>query len=76
MLAIIVRDLARIGIVDDALGARQRDEARPLARPISVNPALRARSTPHAVKPEREIKIGMRIWTVLMTISLVSRPVV
>ena len=38
--------------------------------------ALRASSTPQAVKPEREIRIGIRICTVLITISQVSRPVV
>jgi len=38
--------------------------------------ACRARSTPQAVKPEREITIGMPICTVLITISEVSRPVV
>ena len=48
----------------------------PLARPISVKPACRASSTPQAVKPEREIRIGIPICTVLMTISEVSRPVV
>src|SRR5439155_15754988 len=48
----------------------------PLARPIRVSPAWRARSTPQAVKPEREIRIGMPICTVLITISEVSRPVV
>jgi hypothetical protein len=48
----------------------------PLARPMRVSPALRASSTPQAVKPEREIRIGMRICTVLITISEVSRPVV
>ena len=48
----------------------------PRARPISVRLAWRASSTPQAVKPEREIRIGMPMVTVLMTISLVSRPVV
>ena len=48
----------------------------PLARPIKVRFALRASSTPQAVKPEREINIGIRICTVLITISEVSRPVV
>ena len=38
--------------------------------------ALRASSTPQAVKPERETRIGMPICTVLITISEVSRPVV
>src|SRR3712207_8632236 len=47
------------------------------ALPIStrVSPAWRANSTPQAVKPEREISTGMRISTVLMTISEVRRPV-
>ena len=36
----------------------------------------RASSTPQAVKPERETRIGMPICTVLITISEVSRPVV
>ena len=48
----------------------------PFARPIKVSPALRASSTPQAVKPEREIRIGMPMRTVLITISEVSRPVV
>src|SRR5215472_2488171 len=48
----------------------------PFARPMRVSPACRARSTPQAVKPEREIRIGMPICTVLITISEVSRPVV
>ena len=48
----------------------------PRARPISVRLALRASSTPQAVKPEREIRIGMPMRTVLITISEVSRPVV
>ena len=48
----------------------------PFARPISVSPASRASSTPQAVKPEREIRIGIAICTVLITISEVSRPVV
>src|SRR5215831_2084599 len=48
----------------------------PLARPIKVSPACRARSTPQAVKPDREIRIGIPICTVLITISEVSRPVV
>ena len=39
-------------------------------------PALRASSTPQAVNPERDTSTGMRIFTVLMTISEVSRPVV
>jgi hypothetical protein len=56
--------------------ARERQEAPPPARPISVSPACRARSTPQAVKPERETRIGMPICTVLITISEVSRPVV
>ena len=38
--------------------------------------ALRASSTPQAVKPERETRIGMPMRTVLITISEVSRPVV
>ncbi len=48
----------------------------PRARPISVKLALRASSTPQAVNPEREIRIGMPMRTVLITISEVSRPVV
>ena len=35
----------------------------PRARPISVRLALRASSTPQAVKPEREIRIGMPMRT-------------
>ena len=49
---------------------------RPLARPISVRFAWRASSTPQAVNPEREIRIGIAICTVLITISEVNRPVV
>src|SRR5476651_1615869 len=48
----------------------------PRARPISVRLALRASSTPHAVKPEREMRIGIPMRTHLITISEVSRPVV
>ena len=48
----------------------------PLARPISVRSAFCASSTPQAVKPERETRIGMRICTHLITISEVRRPVV
>jgi hypothetical protein len=48
----------------------------PLARPTRVSPTWRARSTPQAVKPERETRIGIPIRTVLMIISEVSRPVV
>ena len=48
----------------------------PLARPTRVRLASRASSTSQAVKPEREIRMGMRICTVLITISLVSLPVV
>ena len=48
----------------------------PRARPISVNPTCRARSTPQAVKPDRETRMGIPIRTVLITISEVSRPVV
>src|SRR5262245_31164601 len=45
----------------------------PRARPTSVRFALRASSTPQAVKPERETRIGMPMRTVLMTISEVRR---
>ena len=48
----------------------------PLARPISVRPACRASATASLVKPDRETRIGMRICTVLITISVVRRPVV
>lgn len=48
----------------------------PRARPISVSPALRASSTPQAVNPERDTRMGMCIFTHLITISEVSRPVV
>ena len=48
----------------------------PRARPTSVSPTCRARSTPHAVKPERDTRIGIPIRTVLMIISEVSLPVV
>jgi hypothetical protein len=48
----------------------------PRVRPTSVNPTCRARSTPQAVKPERDTRIGMPMRTVLITISEVSRPVV
>ncbi len=48
----------------------------PLQRPISVRLACRARSTPQAVKPLRETRIGMPMRTVLITISEVRRPVV
>jgi hypothetical protein len=43
---------------------------------MSVRPVLRASSTPQAVKPDRDTRMGMPILTVLMTISEVSRPVV
>ena len=48
----------------------------PRARPIRVRPAFRASSTPQAVKPERDTSTGIRIFTVLITISEVRRPVV
>src|SRR6185503_1832608 len=48
----------------------------PRARPINVKPAFFANSTPQAVKPERDTSTGMRILTVLITISDVRRPVV
>src|SRR4051812_25507674 len=35
----------------------------PLARPTRVRPACRASSTPQAVKPERDTRIGIPIWT-------------
>jgi hypothetical protein len=48
----------------------------PRVRPTRVSPTCRARSTPHAVNPDRETRIGIHIRTVLITISEVSRPVV
>jgi len=48
----------------------------PRARPTNVRLALRASSTPQAVKPERDTRIGMPMRTVLITISEVRRPVV
>ena len=74
--AVLVGDVVGVGVEDDPLGTRQRQEALAAARPIRVRLALRASSTPQAVKPEREIRIGMPICTVLITISEVSRPVV
>ena len=53
--------------------ARKRLPARPADQRQT---GLRASSTPQAVKPERETRIGMPICTVLITISEVSRPVV
>ena len=72
----LVPDRARVAVEDDALGAGERDEALALGAPDQRQPACRASSTPQAVKPEREIRIGMPICTVLITISEVSRPVV
>ena len=48
----------------------------PRARPTSVSPTSRASATPQAVNPEREIRMGMPIRTVLIVISEVNRPVV
>ena len=48
----------------------------PFALPIKVRLVFLASSTPQDVKPERDIKIGIFIFTVLITISLVNLPVV
>ena len=48
----------------------------PRVRPTRVSPTCRASSTPQAVKPDRETRIGIPMRTVLITISEVSRPVV
>ena len=60
----------------DAVFARERDEALPPCAADQRQAALRASSTPQAVKPERDTRMGMPMRTALITISEVRRPVV
>ncbi len=68
--------MGEVRVEDDALLAASATKRLPLQRPISVRFASRASSTPQAVKPDRDTRMGMPIRTVLITISEVSRPVV
>jgi hypothetical protein len=76
MLSVFVLNLRKIGIKHDALRPDSARNRLPRARPITVMPTCRARSTPHAVKPDRDTRIGIRMAAHLRIISEVSLPVV
>jgi len=65
----------QILIEHDAVFAGQRDKALAPRAADQGQVGLARQFDAQAVKPEREIKIGMPMRTVLITISEVSRPV-
>ena len=76
VLGAFVFDEVEILVEHDAAFAGQRDKALAARAADQREVGLAGQLDTQAVKPEREIRIGMPIRTVLMTISEVSRPVV
>ena len=72
----VLRRFTPVAVEDDALGAAEGDKAAAFGAADQRQSGLPREIDPQAVKPEREIRIGMPICTVLITISEVSRPVV
>ena len=75
-LRVLVLDGPDVAVEDDALAAGERDKPLSPGTADQCESGLTCKVDPQAVKPEREIRIGMLIWTVLITISEVRRPVV
>ena len=76
VLGALVLDIGEVLVEHDAVLARERDEALAARAADQRQVGLAGSSTPQAVKPERDTRIGMPMRTVLITISEVSRPVV